>query len=64
MGVAPDSYFWQMHKGGLAAMAAHDIALSFRHLEEDAPLLLPGIRAGLLGDVVAVVDHDRYLCEL
>lgn len=25
MGVAVDSYFWQMHKGDVAAMAVHDV---------------------------------------
>src|SRR4051812_35223742 len=63
MGVAADSSFWQMHKGDVAAMAVHHIAPSLRHFEENAPLLLPRIGARLLGNVVAVVDNDRYLCE-
>ena len=52
-----------MHKSDIAAMAVHGIPPFSRHLKKDAPLLLAGIRAGLLGDVVAVVDDDRYLRE-
>src|SRR5436305_3127646 len=52
-----------MHKGDVAAVPAHDIAPFLCHFEEDAPLLLPRIDARLLGNIVAVVDNDRYLCE-
>src|SRR3954453_15258778 len=43
------------------AVGCHCILPLLGHLEENPPLLLPRIDTPLFGNVVAVVNDDRYL---
>jgi len=63
MRVATDANLGQVHDGDVAAMAIYHIPPPPGHFEENPPLLLARIHARLLGDVVAVIDDDRYLRE-
>src|SRR6266700_2641369 len=63
MRVASDTDLGQVHDGDIAAVAVHDITPPLSHFKEDTPLLLAWIHARLLGDVVAVINDDRYLRE-
>src|SRR5206468_12125323 len=63
MRVAPDTDLGQVHDGDIAAMAIHDIPPPLGHFEKDAPLLLAGIHARLVGNIVSVVNDDGYLCQ-
>src|SRR6266496_1651088 len=53
-----------MHESDIATPLVHRISPPPGDLEKHAPLLLARVHARLLGNVVAVVDDDRYLREL
>src|SRR5207302_11053524 len=63
MRVAPDTDLGQVHDADIAAMAVYDMPPPLGHFDKNAPLLLAGIHALLVGDIVAVIDDDRYLRE-
>src|SRR5438445_11779616 len=63
MRVATDATLGQVHDADVAAMAIYHIPPPPGHFEENPPLLLARIHARLLGDLVAVIDDDRYLRE-
>ena len=54
----------QLHERDVAAVLVHHVTPQPGGRTKDAPLLLPRIRAGLLRDVVPVINDDRNLGEL
>jgi len=64
MRVAMDAEGRQLHQRDVAAVLVYCVAPQPGGRTKDAPLLLPRIRAGLLRDVVSVVNANRDLGEL
>jgi hypothetical protein len=62
--VASDPDLGQVYDGDIAAVAVHNMPPPLGNFEENAPLLLAGIHARLVGDVVAVIDDDPYVRAL
>jgi hypothetical protein len=47
-----------MDKRDIATMPIHRVPLFSRHLQADAPLILPRIRCWSRGNEIAVIDHN------